>query len=131
MIKAIYDAGLSKAAYDLNFFLSILAASAFAAILARRVGLKRFRCAVAVVICWLVSFLCACTVRLIETDFKVFNCGYNIRCFIFIPLAALAASLILKQKYTRLCDLLAVSPVYSTDLQALAAFLPDAATVIR
>ncbi len=84
-----------------------MAASVFAAILAGRVGLKRFRCAVAVAICWLVSYLCACVVKLIETDFKVFDCGYNIRCFIFIPLAALVASVILKQKYTTLCDLLA------------------------
>ena len=79
MIQSIHEAGFSPLIYDVSFFVSLLIATIAAFFFAKRLKIKRGTAVLCVPFVWLFSYLCACLVMYADTDFSIFDCGYNIK----------------------------------------------------
>ena len=107
MIQSIHEAGFSPLIYDVSFFVSLLIATIAAFFFAKRLKIKRGTAVLCVPFVWLFSYLCVCLVMYAETDFSIFDCGYNIKCFVFIPVAIWVFSRVFKLPFTFTSDLIA------------------------
>lgn len=113
MIQSIHEAGFSPLIYDVSFFVSLLIATIAAFFYAKRLKIKRGTAVLCVPFVWLFSYLCACLVMYAETDFSIFDCGYNIKCFVFIPVGIWVFSRVFKVPFTLTSDLIAPLVLHS------------------